>query len=316
MVPGLRTAAGPLLAEGERMATRTVRFYEITDVGGARFTNAAATSGWLTDLEAELEANPGRVFTTSRGDYHSRVWPADDMMSISIWRDSDDVSEVVNRQTGTYSDLTLGEDELLSESSHAVFFEDNVVGFVRHNHGPYPGRLAQYITEILKLDPPVDLTPLLFTETYHRFQTDVDYAREVSLRLPAHAEGSMPNGPFRQIFRRAHERYGEVDVTLTIQVNAGLRGDNNEEGSLAAQQDLANLLSSSAAQHLEKAQLKYRSADTERAEMIDFLKDRIGMKADIEIEGLSPSGARVPVRDAIREAYDALKPDIDDALGQ
>lgn len=295
------------------MATRTVRFFEITDIGGDRFDEEIDVDTFMSDLAGR--SDPDRVMSTSGGDYHSRIWAADRMMSLSTWRESDDTPELVNRQTAQYEDLTLGVDQTFSETSHAIFFPRNVVGFVRHHYGPFPTRLAQYLVDRCHFEPPIALTPLLFTETMHRFQTDVDYARQMSLRLPAHAEASMSDGPLRRVLRGVRQRYGNVDVTLSIQVNGGQRGDRNEAGSLAVREDLADLLTGAAAQHLEKAQLTYRSAETERGEVIDFLMDRIAMTVEMPVEGVSVTGARIPVRDAILGAYDRLRQDIDGAIG-
>lgn len=295
------------------MATRTIRFFEITDIAGDRFDEEIDIDDWLGDLAGRSESD--RVMSSRTGDFHSRIWPADRMMSLSLWRENDDTPELVNRQTAQYEDLTLGADQTFSETSHAMFFDRNVVAFVRHHYGPYPGRLAQYLENRLGLDPPIALTPLMFTATMERFQTDVDYAREMSIRLPAHAEASMASGPFRRLIRTVRERYGDVDVTLTVQVNQGRRGDRNDDGSHAVQQDLAELLAGGAAQHLEKAQLKYRSAETERGEMLDFLKDRIAMHVEMPIDGMSAASARVPVRKAIQGAYERLRHDIDAAIG-
>lgn len=295
------------------MATRTVRFFEITDIAGDRFDEAIDIDDWLADLAARSESE--RVMTARTGEFHSRIWPEDRMMSLSIWRENDDIPELVDRQTAQYQDLTLGADQTFSETSHALFFDRNVVGFVRHHFGPFPGRLAQYLEDRLRLDSPIALTPLMFTATMARFRTDVDYARQMSIRMPAHAEASMNAGSLRRLIRSVRERYGDVDITLSIQVNGGRRGDRNEEGSRAVQQDLADLLSGGAAEHLEKAQLRYRSAETERGEMIDFLRDRIAMAVEMPIEGISPARARVPVRDAIADAYDRLRGDIEEAIG-
>lgn len=295
------------------MATRTVRFFEITDIAGDRFDEDIDIDDWLARLASRSESE--RVMSTRTGEFHSRIWQKDRMMSLSLWRQNDDTPELVNRQTAEYEDLTLGADQTFSETSHALFFDRNVVGFVRHHYGPFPGRLDQYLEDRLHLDPPIALTPLMFTATMERFQNDVEYARQMSVRMPAHAEASMRSGPLRRLVRDVRERYGNVDIALSIQVNAGRRGDRNEEGSRAVQQDLADLLSGGAAQHLERAQLKYRSAETERGEMIDFLRDRIAMAVEMPIDGMSAASARVPVRNAVREAYERLRHDIDEAIG-
>lgn len=297
----------------DAVATRTVRFFEVTDIAGDRFDDEFDIDDWLDRLASRSDS--GRILSTRTGEFHSRIWSNDRMMSLSIWRANDDTPELVNRQTAQYQDLALDADQTFSETSHALFFDRNVVGFVRHNHGPFPGRLAQYLQDRLDLDPPIALTPLLFTATMERFQNDVEYARQMSIRMPAHAEASMGSGSLRQLMRNVRERYGDVDVTLSIQVNSGRRGDRNEEGSRAVQRDLADLLSGGAAQHLEKAQLKYRSAETERGDVIDFLQDRIAMAVEMPIEGMSAAGARVPVRNAVRDAYERLRPDIQDATG-
>lgn len=296
------------------MAIRTVSFYEITTISGDRFAASIDLADWLGKLSGRTDS--ARVMSTGRGDYHSRIWPTDNMMSLSIWRETDDTPELVNRSTAQYEDFQLAKDQTFSETSHAVFFPRNVVGFVRHNYGPFPTRLAQYLEDRLELDPPIALTPLLFTETMKRFQTDVDYARQMAVRLPAAAEASMShNSALRGLIRSVRSRYGDVDVTLTIQVNGGQRGDRNSAGSASVQADLADLLASGARSHLEKAQLTYRSAETERGEILDFLKDRITMKAEMPIEGQSAASARIPVRDAIEAAYEALRADIDAATG-
>jgi hypothetical protein len=295
------------------VAKRTVRFFELTTLSGERFDEVVDVDAWLGSLHGRPEEQ--RVLSTRRGDYHARVWPKDRMVSLSIWRPSDDTPELVNRQTAEYQDLTLGADETFSETSHAVFFERNVVAFVRHHYGPFPSRLADYLEDRLRLEPPVALTPLLFASTMQRLRTDVDYARQLTVRLPAHAEEAISNPSLRGLFGGVRERYGEVDVTLTVQVNGGRRGDRNERGSDMVQHDLAELLTGSASRHLKAAKLDYRSAETERGEVIDFLKDHIAMAAEMSIEGLSAASAREPVRDAVRDAYDRLRPEVDAALG-
>lgn len=201
----------------------------------------------------------------------------------------------------------------MAESTHVAFFDKNVAGVMRGQEGPYVARVEEFL--MAKLDfgnDEIRFRPLPHPSIADQMKR-VDYLRRFTIKVPADRGDALPDGApgLRSILTRARERYGTVDIELTIKVPTR----NADRSSDAVLDEIRAIIAAGTVEVLNKASMTYLDHRTEKGDDFDFLSQKIAMGVEVEMRGRSRTVREDSASEKIQEAYDALHSDIRRSLG-
>lgn len=298
-----------------REVERSIRFYEI-DPG--RHDSGTLVPFEFAELLQKIEClpftrgvGPSRYEPGSKDEVHCAIFEPlgsrDTLKFCRIRRSGLPELECHGRLTN----LELSDDEGLAETSHVVFFADNIAGMDYHQHGPTVSDLAWYLTarsgNFLR---PIQFRQLVRTDPAKRF-AGLGELHELMIEV---------RRPYREVVRSAHPSLAGVLDANEEAVGGGeiLRGhlvfdeDRRQSGMLNYRQAVTELarrpdLSDNAL----RFQARGKPVNGGPAELINLLGDRIVARK--RMLRLSEHGRAVDSQlafRAIRDAYIELRADI------
>ena len=213
---------------------------------------------------------------------------------------------------GHITDLLLDPDAGLLESIHVVFFPNNVVGAEYNHYGPRLSRLANYLRlKVPDVVPSLAFRPLLRGDAARKLESLVDLRHLDFSVLPPYAEFVRQTDPsLGEAFaanRRVLERPKVLQVTLNPENQERIGFLNRMRGPLRQLIGHDGLR-----ENAKRLQVKGKSTDADRVETIDLLKDHlIVTKRIVRLNPRSRALNSDATFQAIREAHEELRPDID-----
>jgi hypothetical protein len=209
---------------------------------------------------------------------------------------------------GNLDPLPIPETSGLAESIHAVFFENDIVGADYNYYGPRASKLADYITQIVKVNPPKILRfePLLRKDAADQMK-DMKRIRMFRLKIrSSYAETvARADASLGAAFKAAAEAGGADEIEIILKPQPYSRNalvSNLRETTLKLLQ-FKNLREESSKFYVEGY-----GADEDGAIKLDLLNDKFIVKKKIvkqdeRSRALDPESAYL----AIEAAYEALK---------
>lgn len=219
-------------------------------------------------------------------------------------------------QAGTISDLLLDPDSGLLEAIHVVFFPTNIVGAEYNHFAPRLSRLGTYLHE--KSSQAI-IRPVFRALLRRDAAEQLDRLTEISmLDISIHPSFSAKLKQAERSLGDAFEANASVldnpeTVQLVIKPQRMAR-QSARDRLVTSFKELFN--QNDELQGVERFQIRGKCEDTGRIETIDLLKDQlISIKQIVRMNqrsrALEPSSAF----QAIREAYDQLRPELESAAG-
>lgn len=211
-----------------------------------------------------------------------------------------------------YRPLILGEGENLADPTFYAIFDDNVFGVLRtSNRSPGPASFRDYVNyhEILK--PPIAIVPLVDGNAI-RALDQVGTLTKFTVRVLPDASEEVFSGS-RMIYdsiRSARRDLGGVTIEVTVKIAPKGQAEAAEE----ARRQIANIVTTEALGHIDKATIRYRRLDDGKADMHDFLQEVITQAVAVEVNAETGQPAESSVAEAMATAYDSLYDDIRSAL--
>jgi hypothetical protein len=268
---------------------------------------------WPEVLDVVEELDEADAFHTAKDGtpFYGRVHRAGDgqsadLLIVSRIRASDWPEQFLK---GRFGELQLPEGAELSESTHVAFFDRNVVGILRGIEGPYPSRVEYFLMDKIDFgENGILFKPLRHPDIASRMQ-DAEYVRRFTMKLPTSDAGRLPEGAptLRGIFARTAERYGSVEVELTIKLPT--RGADRESQDMLS--EIQAVVDSGSLSALEKASMTYLDRTKDIGEYVDFLNERLSMTVGVQLVGRTRSVQPGSASSALVEAYEALRPMIE-----
>lgn len=219
-------------------------------------------------------------------------------------------------RAGQITDLNIAADTGLLEATHIVFFPNKIVGAEYNHFGPRLSRLGSYLhKKSSEAVPHTIFRPLLRNDAAKQ----LDRLGEIRLLdLSVHP-------PFVDVVRLADRSLGDaievtaraVDGPETVQVVIKSQPQARQSNRNRLMAPIRSLLNQNdARQGLDRLQVRGRCVDTNRVETIDLLKDHlISTKQIVRLNDRSRALDPDSAFQAIGEAYQQLKGDLEDAAG-
>ena len=219
-------------------------------------------------------------------------------------------------QAGLITDLDLTPESGLLESIHVTFFPNNIVGAEYNHFGPRISRLGSYLhSKSQKAAPRATFRPLLRGDATAQLDRLTDLRLlEISV-LPSIVEITRQSDDSLADALEANARAVETPKTLQAILkpleNAQTSFLSRKRGPLKEMVGNESLREGSA-----KFQVRGKCADSGRVETIDLLKDQLISTQGIvrmneRSRALNPDSAF----EAIRESYELLKDELEEAAG-
>ena len=217
-------------------------------------------------------------------------------------------------QSGTITDLTLGPDSGLWEVIHVLFFANNIVGAEYNHFAPRPSSLAGYIHKKSNETAPRPVfRPLLRLDA----ASQLARLREIRLMkfdiLPTYIEAvRQSDQSLAEAFdANANVLGGAQTLHLTLEPDTQRR-TNSLNRLLAPLRELIG--DTSKREGITCLQVRGRCEDSGKVETIDLLKDHLIMrKGIVRMNPRSRALDTDSAIQAIREAYDELRPELEAA---
>ena len=291
------------------MATRNVFFYEI------RPTRRIDVD-WRLDVSTLIQAlavlpDDQRIVEAEGGTGDSyefaQVIHSAPNPTIAYVRCREHGLPMLARQA-TLEPLQIAADRQLAELTHAVFFENHIVGAEYNHYGPRISTLAGYlgktVPQCLPSNRKVKVTPLISNQVLDLLR-NAKTINNISLVMAPQlldAVQAVQHLSGRDALRQMSTGYGAQRIGLEMQSREGLRGD--EVVGLvnwAFEQGSALLSSATAVVKLEDG----------TRQPINLLRTRIGAQQEMELIGPSArSIAHTSAHEQIVAAFDSLEEQI------
>lgn len=215
-------------------------------------------------------------------------------------------------QGGTITDLQIDDDTGLIETTHVVFFDDNVVGIEYNHHGPRPSQLASYLCAKsngnLEI---VELQPILRKNILSEFDRLTDL-RLLDLRV---------HRSYAAIVRDTHPSIdGYIDATNValeqpevIPISLQFERGTGRRHLARFGSGLRTITQSSGLhENMERFRVRGKCSDTGRVETIDLLGDRlVSLKRMVRLNERGRAISSDSAFNAIREAHSELREEIE-----
>ena len=300
----------------EKRLERRVYFYRVYIGGDARGKphpfNAPSILATIEELGFDRQAPPTR---------YEIAWDGDLLCAIPTPQLSRDTIRFCRirftglpqlERGGTITDLQIDEDTGLIETTHAVFFDDNVVGIEYNHHGPRPSQLASYLCAKSNGNlETVELQPLLRKSVLSEFDRLTDL-RLLDLRV---------HRSYAAAVKAAHSSFdGYVDATNValeqpevIPISLQFERGTGRRNLARFGSGLRTLVQSPGLhENMDRFRLRGKCGDTGRVETIDLLGDRlVSLKRMMRLNDRGLAISSDSAFSAIREAHSELREEIE-----
>jgi hypothetical protein len=211
-----------------------------------------------------------------------------------------------------YRPLILGEGENLADPTFYAIFDDDVIGVLRtSNRSPGPASFRDYINHLEIVKPPIAIVPLVDANAI-RALDEIETLTKFTVRvLPDAGEEVFRRS--RMIYdaiRSARQNLGSVTVEITVRISPKGQAQAAEE----ARQEIANIVTTEALGHIDKATIRYRRLEDGKADGHNFLQEVITQAVAVELDTETGQPVESSVAEAMAAAYDSLYDDIRSAL--
>jgi hypothetical protein len=188
---------------------------------------------------------------------------------------------------GTVSDLEVEPDEGLVETTHLVFFPDNVLGVDFNFHGPRASRLPKYLAEKIVSPPgnvlPTHLSQLVRGDAVARLANlDSVHLFDLKIKASASAQIKEMEKSLGDLLEGAG-KFGDADV-IQLRLKATQRKRHPLSFNLL---DVAKRIVGIAQQDALAFELRGIASQTGVVETVDMLKDALTETVDIALESAS-----------------------------
>jgi hypothetical protein len=212
-----------------------------------------------------------------------------------------------------YRPLILGEGENLADPTFYAMFDDNVIGVLRTSYrSPGPASFRDYVNHHEIVKPAIAIVPLVDGNAI-RALDQVGTLTKFTIRvLPDASEEVFSRS--RMIYdtiRSARRDLGGVTIEITVKIAPKGQIEAAEE----ARRQIANIVTSEALGHMDKATIRYRRLDDGKADTHDFLQEVITQAVAVDLDTETGQPAESSVAEVMAAAYDTLYDDIRSALG-
>lgn len=299
------------------MADSNVFFYRMVNAAtGERLRKDIDAQALLEDVE-KLDKAKRRLQASNSDELLGVQWwgPADkatpDLLVVAkIRRGGLPAIEL----DGQFRNLKLAEGEGLAEPTHAAFYEGHIVAMVKSGYSPSHLRVAEWLNRVLDMKPEVQLDPIIRTNVRARL-AEVDEVTALTVKYDTDSIGELRSKSSRlwNALDAIRGDYGGLEATLVLKPKRGVAG----EQSAKLLEDVEGLvLDVPEGQDPEflRAQLNFRNSETEKADSINFIQDRLTVRVPIE-QRIVDDETAVLSRSAstgIQAAYDRVKGQLGD----
>ncbi len=299
------------------MAVRTtskVFFYRaVNGASGERLTEDIDARALLEQVE-KLDAKGRRVTASNGAELLGVTWwgPADDstpsLLVVANIRRGGGLPAI--ELDGQFRKVELAKGEGIAEASHVAFLPGNVVAVIKSGYSPSHLRVAEWLNSAIKdLKPEFMLDPIIQTDVRGRL-AEVDEVRALTVQYDTDQMAELQSRSSRiwRALDALRGDYGGMEATLVLRPKRGSGGADQVGAKLL--EDVEGLVLDVPDEKREflKADLAFRNSETEKADNINFVQDRLTVRvpveqvADDESAVLSRSASR-----GIQEAYDRVR---------
>jgi hypothetical protein len=211
-----------------------------------------------------------------------------------------------------YRPLVLSEGENLADPTFYAVFDSDVIGVLRtSNRSPGPASFRDYVNQLETVKPPMAIVPLVDANAV-RALSEVGTLTKFTVRVLPDASEEMFGGSqmIYDAIRSARRNLGGVTVEITVKIAPKGQAEAAEE----ARREIANLVTTEALGHIDKAMIRYRRLDDGRADTHDFLQEVITQAVVVEVDTATGQPTESSVAGAMADAYDSLYDEIRSAL--
>lgn len=293
-----------------------IRFYRIVDQDQLRFPNAFPFADLqhaiddLSDEDAYVQLNQMELLGSSwRPGFGSGARRSVPLVALDrITRNP----QLRIERRRHYRPLILGDGENLADPTFYAMFDDNVIGVLRtSNRSPGPASFRDYINYYEIVEPPIAIVPLVDANAI-RALGQVGTLTKFTVRVLPDASEDVFSGS-RMIYdaiRSARRDLGGVTIEITVKIAPKGQDQAAEE----ARRQIANIVTTEALGHIDKATIRYRRLEDGRADTHDFLQEVITRAVAVEVDTETGQPAESSVAGAMASVYDSLYDDIRSAL--
>jgi len=299
------------------MAEARVFFYRMVNADtGMRLTKDIDAHQLLVDIE-KLEKGARRIKASNNEELVGVQWwgPADqstpDLFVLAkIRRGGLPAIEL----DGQFRNLQLAEGEGLAEPTHAAFYKGNIVAVVKSGYSPSHLRVAEWLNTVLKVTPEVRLDPIIRTNVRARL-AEVDEVTALTVRYDTDQMSRLKEKSSRLwgALDAIRGDYGGLEATLVLKPRRGSTPDQSAK-LLEDAESLVLDVEPGANPEFLRAEMNFRNSETEKADTINFIQDRLTVRVPIEQKVLDDETA-VLSRSAsrgIQAAYDQVVGSLDE----
>ena len=213
---------------------------------------------------------------------------------------------------GNLSELQIPSNAGLSEAIHVRFFPRNIVGAVYNHYGPRMSALGSYLYERANgAIPRVTFRPLLDSNASRQLATLGDLRLlEFDIR-PSFATTLREMDPSLGHTFGALSELLDSPETISLVLKAPRHGARGLLSRMGA--PIANILRrGDVRENVERLRVRGKNVETGRVETMDLLQDRfVSTQEIVRLSRRSRSLDPTSAFDAIRNAYDALKDELE-----
>jgi hypothetical protein len=299
------------------VADSTVFFYRMVDAEtGVRLPTDIDAHKLLEDVE-KLDKKKRRMKAAN----------ADELVGVQWWGPTDkstpDLLVIAKIRRGglpaveldgQFRSLDLLEGEGLAEPSHAAFFPGNIVAVVKSGYSPSHLRVAEWLNKVLEVKPEVRLDPIIRRNVRARL-AEVDEVTALTVKYDTDQIGKLKSKSSRlwKALDAIRGDYGGLEATIILKPRRGHASEISQMLLDDIEAVVLDIPENEDADYL-RAQLNFRNAETEKADSINFIEDRLTVRlpieqtvVDEETAVLSRSASR-----GIQAAYDRVVGQLDD----
>lgn len=288
-----------------------VRFFEVLNEHTERLEDfdwpSAMRAVWAAPFkERTVETRAGEEVFGTAFNAEAQV---PHLLLLSEPRDGE-VPEIVDWTSGDVEDLEIAEGRGLVETARAMFFEGNIVGFVRSNTAPGPSKLEAWLNgvELFENQPTFIVRPLPRV-TVEKKIADIEQARSLSFRMQTSAHTQLQESApgIANVTRALSESFGPVKVEVKISVTQDKGYD--EESAKLLKEGLA--LAEERPAGIEDIKVSYKSMERQRAAVVDLIQEHFAEPVPIEVVDDEGRTVRnVSVAKGMKYVYDANRTDL------
>ncbi len=188
-----------------------------------------------------------------------------------------------------------------------------MVAVVKSGYSPSHLRVSEWLNTVLEVKPPLQLDPIIRTNVRARL-AEVDEVTALSVRYDTDSIGELRSKSSRlwHALDAIRGDYGGLEATVILKPRKG-SGDQSAK-LLEDVEGLVLDIPEGQDPDFLRAQLHFRNSETEKADNINFVQDRLTVRIPIEQKVMDDETA-VLSRSAsrgIQTAYDRVRAQLDD----